>query len=66
MKIIIEENQSETETPIVTVDLKTCHYPYAIRNAIKLALKVYGYEDDLINEVFNQMPNKVDISLTKK
>lgn len=38
MKIEINRNESERETPMITIDTKTCHYPYAIRNAIELAL----------------------------
>ena len=57
MKIIIEKNQSETQTPIVTIDTKTCHYPYAIRGAIKLALEIDGYSKETINEVFGIMPD---------
>ena len=52
MKIIIERNQIESQTPIVTIDTKTCHYPYAIRNAIMLALEIDGYDKGTINEVF--------------
>ncbi len=59
MKIIIERNQSERQTPIVTIDTKTCHYPYAIRKAIKLALEIDGYTKETINEVFNTMPEVV-------
>ena len=55
MKIIIERNQSERQTPIVTIDTKTCHYPYAIRNAIELALEIDGYTKETINEVFGIM-----------
>lgn len=38
MKIIIDRNNDEQQLPIVTIDTKNCHYPYAIRNAIQLAL----------------------------
>lgn len=55
MKIIIERNQSESQTPIVTIDTKTCHYPYAIRNAIELALEIDGYSKETINEVFGRI-----------
>ena len=57
MKIIIERNQSESQTPIVTIDTKTCHYPYAIRNAIELALEIDGYSKETIREVFGIMPD---------
>jgi hypothetical protein len=59
MKIIIERNQTERQTPIVTIDTKTCHYPYAIRDAIKLALELDGYHKETINEVFNIRPEVV-------
>jgi len=61
MKIIIERNQSERQTPIVTIDTKTCHYPYAIINAIALALEIDGYTKETINEVFNRMPDNVEL-----
>lgn len=57
MKIIIERNQSERQTPIVTIDTKTCYYPYAIRNAIELALELDGYSKETILEVFNKGNN---------
>ena len=57
MKIIIERESDERQTPIVTIDTKTCHYPYAIRNAIELALELDGYCKETINEVFGIMPN---------
>ena len=59
MKIIIERNQSERQTPIVTIDTKTCYYPYAIRNALKLALEIDGYSEETINEVFGIFPDVV-------
>ena len=55
MKIIIERNQGERQTPIVTIDTETCHYPLAIRNAIELALEIDGYSKETINEVFGRM-----------
>ena len=54
MKIIIESKNRESQTPIVTINTKTCHYPYAIRNAIKLALEIDGYTKETINEVFGR------------
>lgn len=57
MKIIIERTENETQRPIVTIDTKTCYYPYAIRNAIELALELDGYDQSTIKEVFNQMPD---------
>lgn len=55
MKIIIERNQDENQTPIITIDLKTCYYPYAIRNAIELALELEGYSKENIKEIFGVM-----------
>jgi len=65
MKIIIERNQSENQSPIVTIDTKTCDYPYAIRNAIKLALEIDGYSEGRINAVFNIHPDNEE-ALTPK
>jgi hypothetical protein len=53
MKIIIDR-KGESQTPKVTIDLKTCHYPYAIRNAIELALELDGYDEITIKQVFNR------------
>ena len=32
--------------------MKHCYYPYAIRESIELALKLDGYSEDTIDEVF--------------
>jgi hypothetical protein len=53
MKIIVKRN----EQPKITFDLKDVHSPYAIRNAIKLALEIEGFTKETIAEVFNQMPD---------
>ena len=52
MKIIVERNNDGSQTPIVTIDTKTCYYPYAIRNALQLALQLDGYTKETIDEVF--------------
>jgi hypothetical protein len=57
MKINIKDKR-ERQTPIVTIDTKTCHYPYAIRNAIELALEIDGYSKETINEVFKRNTTK--------
>jgi len=57
MKIIIERDQRGSQTPIVTINTETCHYPYAIKNAIELALEIDGYSKETINEVFGRMPD---------
>jgi len=54
MKITVERNNDERQTPIVTIDTKTCHYPYSIRQALILALELDGYTKETIDEVFNQ------------
>ena len=56
MKIIIKR---DSQKPIVTIDTKTCHYPYAIRDAIELALELDGYTKETINEVFGIYPDVV-------
>jgi hypothetical protein len=55
MKIIIDRSDEERQSPIVTIDTKTCHYPYAIREAIELALKLDGYSPEMIDEVFGKL-----------
>lgn len=57
MKIIINRNNGESQSPVVTIDTATCLYPYAIRNSIKLALELDGYDESTINEVFGMMPD---------
>ena len=54
MKIIIKR-KGESQTPKVIINTKDCHYPYAIRNAIKLALELDGYSKETVNEVFGIM-----------
>lgn len=54
MKIIIQRNQDERQSPVVTIDLDSCHYPYAIRQALKLALDLDGYTPGVITSVFNE------------
>jgi len=66
MKIIIERNQSERQTPIVTIDTKTCDYPYAIRDAMKLALELDGYTKETINEVFGIYPDNEEALIQKR
>jgi hypothetical protein len=55
MKIIINRNSlSERQSAIVTVDTKHCHYPYAIRESIELAMELDGYTKETIDEVFGR------------
>ena len=52
MRIIIDNRDFDsTQRPLVTIDTHTCTYPYAIRNAIELALELDGYTKETINEV---------------
>lgn len=52
MKIIIDNtNFDNNQRPLVTIDTDACTYPYAIRDAIKLALELDGYSLETINEV---------------
>ena len=53
MKIIVKNNSSERQSPEVTIDTSTCHYPYAIREALWLALELDGYDKETIKNVFN-------------
>ena len=55
MKIIIDRNSiSERQRAVVTVDTKHCLYPYAIREAIELALELDGYTKETIDDVFGR------------
>jgi hypothetical protein len=56
MKIVIKRAE---QNPTVTIDLKGVHYPYAVRNAIQLALEVDGFTEDDIAEIFNRSLDKV-------
>jgi len=55
MKIIIKKNDQTAE---FTIDTKDCHYPYAVRDAIELALELDGYTEETIKEVFGIMPDR--------
>lgn len=50
MKIIVKRNEQQAE---VTFDLKDVIHSYAIREAIQTALKIEGFTQDCINEIFN-------------
>jgi hypothetical protein len=54
MIITINRTNEERQTAIVTIDTKSCNYPYAIREAIELALKLDGYSNNTIDEVFER------------
>jgi len=52
MKIIIDRNEEEGQKAIVTIDTKNCHYAYAIRSSLELALRLDGYTEETIDDVF--------------
>ena len=53
MKIIIDRNTPDSKQfAVVEIDTKYCHYPFAIRESIELALKLDGYSEETIDEVF--------------
>jgi hypothetical protein len=54
MKIIIDRTNEERQSAIVTIDTKHCTYPYAIKDAFELALKLDGHTQSVINAVFNE------------
>jgi len=54
MIITINRTNEERQIAIVTIDTKSCNYPYAIREALELALKLDGYSNDTIDEVFER------------
>ena len=54
MKIIVKNNNSERQSPEVTIDTSTCQYTYAIREALWLAIELDGYDEKTIKDVFNR------------
>ena len=54
MIITVKNKDGERQKPIVTIDTETCHYHYAIREAIELALELDGYTKETIDEVFGR------------
>jgi hypothetical protein len=54
MIITINRTNEERQTAIVTIDTRSCNYPYAIREALELALKLDGYSNNTIDEVFER------------
>jgi len=60
MKIIIDNNNADSrQSAIVEIDTKHCNYPYAIREAFELALKLDGYTENTIDDVFNRTTGEV-------
>lgn len=55
IKVIRERAGNE-----ITIDTAKCQYPWALREAIELALSLDGYSQDMINEVFGIMPDVVE------
>lgn len=50
MKIVVKTNE---QTPEITIDFKDVHYAYAIGDALRLAMKIDGFTQETINDVFN-------------
>jgi hypothetical protein len=60
MKIIINNNNADSrQSAIVEIDTKHCTYPYAIREAFELALKLDGHAESVIDDVFNRTTGEV-------
>lgn len=55
IKIIIKRNEQQVEH---TIDMTDCDYPYAIREALELALQLEGYSEEVIKEVFEMQKDK--------
>ena len=63
MKIIVKQNEQQPE---ITIDLTGVHHPFAIRDAIGLALEIDGYTKEAIREVFGIMPDCVAEQVDEK
>ena len=50
---IDRNNHHERQEPIFTIDTKECHHPYAIKNAFVMAMKLDGYCEETVKEVFD-------------
>jgi hypothetical protein len=55
MRIIIERKEQAE----VIIDTENCVYPWAFRNAIEEALRIEGFEQSMINEIFGIMTDAV-------
>ena len=61
MKIIIDRNTPDSrQSPVIEIDTKNCHYVYAIREALELALQLDGHTKQTIGEVFNWQTTDYD------
>jgi hypothetical protein len=63
--VIIIDKKGEHQSPKITIDTKECHYPYAIRESIELALKLDGHEEDMIKEIFGRSRVDCDVGKTE-
>ena len=63
MKIIVKQNEQQPE---ITIDFTGIYRPFAIRDAIGLALEIDGYTKETIREVFGLMPDCVAEQVDKK
>jgi hypothetical protein len=54
MIITVKPKDGGRQKPVVTIDTSTCLYPYAIIEALELALKLDGYNESIIKQVFNR------------
>ena len=52
MKIIVKQNEQQPE---ITIDLTGVHHPFAIRDAIGLALEIDGYTKEQLIDITVQM-----------
>ena len=48
----------EFEYAKVVIDTKGLHYPYSIREAFELALKLDGFSTDTIDEIFHRQQDE--------
>jgi hypothetical protein len=59
MIITVKMEDGERQKPNVTIDTKTCSYPYAIIEALELALRLDGYDESTIKQVFNRQTDMI-------
>lgn len=57
MIIIAQQTDGKAE---ITIDTKKCSYPFQFREAFELALRLEGFDQSTINEIFGITPDRCE------
>jgi len=55
MIITIKRKDGEMQSPTITIDTESCHYTYALVEALELALRLDGHDEKTIKQVFSSI-----------